>query len=64
MTVQVYIKGSDEIIASVEIGDEVKGIVKDGYAISVDGEEVETATGYESFEEFKEAMERLETAPY
>lgn len=41
MTVQVYIKGSDEIIASVDIdGNGTKGIVKDGYAISVDGEEV------------------------
>lgn len=60
MTVQVYIKGSDNIIASVDIDENgTKGIVKDGYAISVDGEEVETATGYETFEEFKEAMERL-----
>ncbi len=41
MTVQVYIKGSDEIIASVEIDENgTTGIVKDGYAISVDGEEI------------------------
>lgn len=41
MTVQVYIKGSDEIIASVDIDEKgTKGIAKDGYAISVDGEEV------------------------
>ncbi len=40
MTVQVYDAETKEIIASVDIGDEVKGIVKDGYAISVDGKEV------------------------
>lgn len=43
MTVQVYDAETKEVIASVDIGDEVKGIVKDGYAISIDGEKVEEA---------------------
>lgn len=37
MTVQVYKEDTLEVIASVDIDEETKGIVKDGYKIRVDG---------------------------
>ena len=44
MTVEVYDSETKEIIASIEITDtEVKGICKDGYSVSVDGDELEIA---------------------
>lgn len=41
MTVQVYNEETKEVIASVDIAEETKGIVKDGYAVMVDGSKLE-----------------------
>lgn len=44
MTVQVYKEDTLEVIASVDvvdIADEINGIVKDGYAIMIDGVKLE-----------------------
>ena len=37
MTVQVYNEETKEVIASVDIDEETKGIVKDGYKVRIDG---------------------------
>lgn len=37
MTVQVYKEDTLEVVASVDIAEETKGIVKDGYKIRIDG---------------------------
>lgn len=41
MTVQVYKEDTLEVVASVDIDEETKGIVKDGYAVMVDGVKIE-----------------------
>lgn len=42
MTVQVYTEDTNEVIVSVDITDEgTKGIVKDGFKMSIDGIDVD-----------------------
>lgn len=65
-TVQVYIENSDEVIAAItEYKHGISGIAKDGYAIRVDGENLEikkpeSECGEASvLEKFEEVMNEL-----